>query len=69
MTHILVKWPKERAWDVYPVRSIVDASVGLHLLSDNAAIKTWRGKKVMILWKEGEPAEEAELLGFGKCQT
>ncbi|KAH9384222.1 hypothetical protein HPB48_026215 [Haemaphysalis longicornis] len=70
MTHILVKWPKEKAWDVYPVRALVDASVGLQLLSDNTAIKTWRGRKVMVIWKEGEPAAEAQLLGFGfgTCQ-
>lgn len=52
-----------------PSESMVGASVGLQLFSNNTAIKALCGKKVMIKWKDGEPAAEAKLLGFGKCQT
>ncbi|XP_077558797.1 uncharacterized protein LOC144174166 [Haemaphysalis longicornis] len=68
MTHVLVKWPKEKAWDVYPVRALVDTSLGLQLLSDITAIKALRGRKVLVVWKEGEPAAEAQLLGFGSVR-
>ncbi|KAK8770614.1 hypothetical protein V5799_012921 [Amblyomma americanum] len=66
MTHILVKWKDENKWDVYPVKMIEDAAVGIRLLTQENAISELRGQEVRVRWEEGQDAAPAELLAFGK---
>lgn len=68
MSHVLVKWPSEASWDVYPVRSLAEVEIAFRLLSDENAICELRGTVVTVNWKLGEPPAPAELLDFGKCQ-
>ncbi|XP_077516614.1 lysosomal alpha-mannosidase-like [Amblyomma americanum] len=64
MTHILVKWKDENKWDVYPVKMIGDAPVGIRLLTQENAISELRGQEVRVRWEEGQDAAPAELLAF-----
>ncbi|KAK8784174.1 hypothetical protein V5799_009459 [Amblyomma americanum] len=65
MTHVLVRWITERAWDVYSVRALVDAELSVRLLTEENTIKKVRGEVVSVRWKDGEAPAEAELLDFG----
>ncbi|KAH7978140.1 hypothetical protein HPB49_004606 [Dermacentor silvarum] len=65
MSHILVKWVTEDAWDVYPVRAIEKADIGFRLLTEEGSIRRLRGSIVTINWESGQQPADAELLDFG----
>ncbi|KAH7933261.1 hypothetical protein HPB49_011000 [Dermacentor silvarum] len=54
MSHILVKWVTEDAWDVYPVRAIEKADIGFRLLTEEGSIRRLRGSIVTINWESGQ---------------
>lgn len=67
MAHILVKWPTENRWDVYPLKNVVDASIGLDLLGDTAAtLERLEDETVDIIWEAGKPAAPAKILAVGE---
>ncbi|KAH7953022.1 hypothetical protein HPB49_003665 [Dermacentor silvarum] len=62
MSHILVKWVTEDAWDVYPVRAIERADIGFRLLTEEGSIRQLRGSIFTINWESVQQPAEAELL-------
>ncbi|KAH7961732.1 hypothetical protein HPB52_011606 [Rhipicephalus sanguineus] len=61
--HVLVKWIAEDKWDVYPLKSVVDAAIGMSLLEDTATtLDRLKDTAVEILWQAGEPTAPAKIL-------
>ncbi|XP_075534348.1 uncharacterized protein LOC142568172 [Dermacentor variabilis] len=70
MDHVLVKWVAENKWDVYPIKNVADAAVGMSLLEEPAAaVERLQGSAVDIVWEEGKPAAPALVLAVGKLST
>ncbi|XP_072141831.1 uncharacterized protein [Dermacentor andersoni] len=63
MKHILVLWEEEEKWDVYPITSISDTSIGLELMRDpTSTLKRLQGDFVHVKWDPTKPAAPAKIL-------
>ncbi|XP_075558701.1 uncharacterized protein LOC142590457 isoform X7 [Dermacentor variabilis] len=70
MKHILVLWEGEEKWDVYPITSISDTSIGLELMRDpTSTLKRLQGDFVHVKWDPTKPAAPAKILAVGSLAS
>ncbi|XP_070394289.1 uncharacterized protein [Dermacentor albipictus] len=65
MTHILVKWVSIDAWDVYPIRSLVDVEAGRRLIENPAFVDCMAGRVYRVQCAPDVEPDEAFIIGIG----
>ncbi|XP_072143772.1 uncharacterized protein [Dermacentor andersoni] len=68
MTHILVKWVSIDAWDVYPIRSLVDVEAGRRLIENPAIVDCMAGRVYRVQCAPDVEPDEAFIIGIGECR-
>lgn len=70
MKHILVLWKDEEKCDIYPITTVVDASIGLELMRDPCgALKRHQSNLIEIKWDAAKPAAPAKILAVGSLAS
>ncbi|KAL1469417.1 hypothetical protein MTO96_041058 [Rhipicephalus appendiculatus] len=65
MSHILVKWLTVDAWDVYPLRNLVDAEAGRRLVESAAFIDCMAGRVYKVQSAPDAEPDDAFIIGIG----
>ncbi|KAH7937169.1 hypothetical protein HPB49_008423 [Dermacentor silvarum] len=69
MKHILVLWKDEEKWDIYPITTVVDASIGLELMGDPCgALKRLESDFIEIKWDADKPPAPAKILAVDSAR-
>lgn len=67
MSYILVKWVTVDAWDVYPLRNLVDAEAGRRLIESQAFVDCMAGRVYQVQSSPDVEPDDAFIIGIGKC--
>ncbi|XP_064468115.1 uncharacterized protein LOC135378884 [Ornithodoros turicata] len=65
MSHILVKWMAEEAWDVYPITCVLDSKIAATIAKKPASVGGYTGKVFDILWDPSKEPSPAYLVAAG----
>ncbi|KAH7957130.1 hypothetical protein HPB52_015596 [Rhipicephalus sanguineus] len=65
MSYILVKWVTVDAWDVYPLRNLVDAEAGRRLIESQAFVDCMAGRVYQVQSSPDVEPDDAFIIGIG----